>query len=102
LSARTDATRAGWGHFTARGGDSVASRRREACAPRAGEFRAVAHAREEGPPEFIWQALDVLGAERIDHGVRCLEDRRRVQRLEVDRIPLTVCPFSNVKLRDIY
>ncbi len=62
-------------------------------------FRAVAHAGEEGPPEYIWQALDVLGAERIDHGVRCLEDRRLVQRLEADRIPLTVCPFSNVKLR---
>jgi adenosine deaminase len=62
-------------------------------------FRAVAHAGEEGPPEYIWQALDVLGAERIDHGVRCVEDRRLVQRLEVDRIPLTVCPFSNVKLR---
>jgi adenosine deaminase len=62
-------------------------------------FRAVAHAGEEGPPEYIWQALDVLGVERIDHGVRCLEDRRLVQRLEADRIPLTVCPFSNVKLR---
>jgi adenosine deaminase len=62
-------------------------------------FRAVAHAGEEGPPDYIWQALDVLGAERIDHGVRCLEDRRLVQRLEADRVPLTVCPFSNVKLR---
>jgi adenosine deaminase len=62
-------------------------------------FRAVAHAGEEGPPEYIWQALDVLGAERVDHGVRCLEDRRLVQRLEADRIPLTVCPFSNVRLR---
>jgi adenine deaminase len=62
-------------------------------------FRAVAHAGEEGPPDYIWQALDVLGAERIDHGVRCLEDRRLLQRLEADRIPLTVCPFSNVKLR---
>ncbi len=62
-------------------------------------FRAVAHAGEEGPPEYIWQALDVLGAERIDHGVRCLEDRSLVRRLAADRIPLTVCPFSNVKLR---
>jgi adenosine deaminase len=62
-------------------------------------FRAVAHAGEEGPPEYIWQAIDVLGAERIDHGVRCLEDRRLVQRLDADRIPLTVCPFSNVRLR---
>jgi adenosine deaminase len=62
-------------------------------------FRVVAHAGEEGPPAYIWQALDVLGAERIDHGVRCLEDRRLVARLEADRIPLTVCPFSNVKLK---
>src|SRR5580700_5138735 len=62
-------------------------------------FRAVAHAGEEGPPEYIWQALDLLGAERIDHGVRCLEDRSLVHRLASDRIPLTVCPFSNVKLR---
>jgi adenine deaminase len=62
-------------------------------------FHAVAHAGEEGPPEYIWQALDELGAERIDHGVRCLEDRRLVQRLEADRTPLTVCPFSNVRLR---
>lgn len=62
-------------------------------------LRAVAHAGEEGPPEYIWQALDLLGAERIDHGVRCLEDRSLTRRLEADRIPLTVCPFSNVKLR---
>jgi adenine deaminase len=62
-------------------------------------LRAVAHAGEEGPPEYIWQALDLLGAERIDHGVRCLEDRALVRRLGADRIPLTVCPFSNVKLR---
>lgn len=62
-------------------------------------FRAVAHAGEEGPPEYIWQALDVLGVERIDHGVRCLEDSRLVQRLAADAIPLTVCPLSNVKLR---
>jgi adenosine deaminase len=62
-------------------------------------FRAVAHAGEEGPPEYIWQALDVLGAERIDHGVRCLEDRTLVHRLAFDRVPLTVCPFSNVRLR---
>ncbi len=62
-------------------------------------FRMVAHAGEEGPPEYIWEALDVLGVQRIDHGVRCLEDPRLVQRLAADRIPLTVCPLSNVKLR---
>jgi len=62
-------------------------------------FRAVAHAGEEGPPEYIRQALDDLGASRIDHGVRCLEDARLVDRLVAERVPLTVCPLSNVKLR---
>lgn len=66
---------------------------------RAEGFLAVAHAGEEGPPEYIWQALDVLGVSRVDHGVRCLEDPALVQRLVKDRIPLTVCPLSNVKLR---
>jgi adenosine deaminase len=59
----------------------------------------VVHAGEEGPPEYIWEALDVLEARRIDHGVRCLEDDRLVARLVEGQIPLTVCPFSNVKLR---
>lgn len=62
-------------------------------------FRAVAHAGEEGPPEYIWQALDVLKVERIDHGVRCVGDPTLVERLARDRMPLTVCPLSNVKLR---
>ncbi|MFB7493164.1 adenosine deaminase [Streptomyces sp. NPDC056161] len=62
-------------------------------------LRRVAHAGEEGPPEYIWQALDLLGAERIDHGVRCLEDPALVARLAAERIPLTVCPLSNVCLR---
>lgn len=62
-------------------------------------LRAVAHAGEEGPPDYIRQALDVLGVERIDHGVRCLEDPELVDRLVRERIPLTVCPFSNVRLR---
>lgn len=59
----------------------------------------VAHAGEEGPPAYIWSALDALKVERIDHGVRCVEDPALVQRLARDRIPLTVCPLSNVKLR---
>lgn len=59
----------------------------------------VAHAGEEGPPEYIWQALDKLGARRIDHGVRCLEDDRLVTYLVEHRVPLTVCPLSNVKLK---
>jgi adenosine deaminase len=58
----------------------------------------VAHAGEEGPPEYIWQTLDLLGAMRIDHGVRCMEDPALVERLRTDRVPLTICPLSNVKL----
>ena len=61
-------------------------------------LRIVAHAGEEGPPDYIWQALDVLKAERIDHGVRCLEDAALVRRLAAERVPLTVCPLSNLKL----
>jgi adenosine deaminase len=59
----------------------------------------VAHAGEEGPPEYIWQALDALKVSRIDHGVRCVEDPKLVERLREEQIPLTVCPLSNVKLR---
>ncbi|MBC7266129.1 MAG: adenosine deaminase [Coriobacteriia bacterium] len=59
----------------------------------------VAHAGEEGPPAYIAEALDVLGAERIDHGVRCLEDPALVDRLVRERVPLTVSPLSNVRLR---
>lgn len=62
-------------------------------------LRAVAHAGEEGPPEYVWGALDVLGVERVDHGVRSLEDADLVERLRRERIPLTVCPLSNVALR---
>jgi len=60
---------------------------------------AVAHAGEEGPPAYVWEALDILRARRIDHGVRSLEDERLVGRLVEEQIPLTVCPLSNVKLR---
>jgi adenosine deaminase len=59
----------------------------------------VAHAGEEGPPAYIREALDLLKVRRIDHGVRCLEDQELVARLARERIPLTVCPLSNVKLR---
>jgi adenosine deaminase len=62
-------------------------------------LRAVAHAGEEGPPAYIWGALDVLGAERIDHGVACEQDEALLERLVAERIPLTMCPLSNVKLR---
>ncbi|MEJ7687564.1 MAG: adenosine deaminase [Variovorax sp.] len=58
----------------------------------------VAHAGEEGPPEYVWSALDVLKVERIDHGVQSSKDPALMRRLAQDRIPLTVCPLSNLKL----
>ena len=61
-------------------------------------FLTVAHAGEEGPPEYIWQALDLLKIQRIDHGVRAIEDERLMQRIIDEQIPLTVCPLSNTKL----
>ena len=61
-------------------------------------FHLVAHAGEEGPPEYVWTALDVLKVERIDHGVQSSKDAALMQRLAKDRIPLTVCPLSNLKL----
>ncbi|MEA2010127.1 MAG: adenosine deaminase [Actinomycetota bacterium] len=66
---------------------------------RSAGLHAVAHAGEEGPPAYITGALDALGAERIDHGVRCDEDPALVERLVSEQIPLTMCPLSNVKLR---
>jgi adenosine deaminase len=66
---------------------------------RAEGFLTVAHAGEEGPPEYVWQALDVLHVARVDHGVRCIEDEELVERLVAEQVPLTVCPLSNVKLR---
>jgi adenosine deaminase len=64
-------------------------------------LRCVAHAGEEGPAEYVWETLDVLKAERIDHGIRAMEDPELVTRLREERIPLTVCPFSNVRLRAV-
>jgi adenosine deaminase len=71
----------------------VFSRAREAG------FFLTAHAGEEGPPSYVWEALDELGVARIDHGVRAIEDEPLVDRLARERIPLTVCPLSNVRLR---
>jgi adenosine deaminase len=70
---------------------------------RAGEagLRKIAHAGEEGPPSYIIEALDLLGVERVDHGIRCMEDPELVERLVADRVPLTVCPLSNVRLRAV-
>ena len=61
-------------------------------------FHIVAHAGEEGPPEYVYQALDILGVQRIDHGNRALEDEALTQRLVDERMPLTVCPLSNLRL----
>jgi adenosine deaminase len=66
---------------------------------RAEGFLPVAHAGEEGPAEYIWQALDVLHVRRIDHGEKCKDDDRLVERLVAEQIPLTICPLSNVRLR---
>ncbi len=63
------------------------------------EFITVAHAGEEGPPEYIWEALNILNVHRIDHGVQCLKDEKLVEILSKSQIPLTVCPLSNIKLR---
>jgi len=68
------------------------------AAARAAGLRAVAHAGEEGPPSYISGALDSLGVERIDHGVRCVEDDEILARLVAGAIPLTMCPLSNVEL----
>lgn len=65
---------------------------------RAEGYLAVAHAGEEGPPGYVWEALDLLKVSRIDHGVRAAEDPRLIERLVEEQIPLTVCPLSNIKL----
>ncbi len=62
-------------------------------------LRPVAHAGEEGPPAYISEALDLLAVERVDHGVRCVEDDAVVDRLVAEDMALTVCPLSNIKLR---
>ena len=64
-------------------------------------FFLSAHAGEEGPPSYVWEALDVLGVARIDHGNRSLEDETLVARLARDQVPLTMCPLSNLRLRVI-
>lgn len=61
-------------------------------------LKAVAHAGEEGPPAYVWEALDLLHVDRIDHGNRALEDDRLVARLAAEKMPLTVCPLSNLRL----
>ena len=62
-------------------------------------FITVAHAGEEGPPDYIWEALNLLNVKRIDHGVQCFRDKKLVEKLRSNQTPLTVCPLSNIKLR---
>ncbi|WP_104086831.1 adenosine deaminase [Arthrobacter sp. GMC3] len=64
-------------------------------------LRLVAHAGEEGSPSYVWDALDLLDVERIDHGIRSMEDPALVERLAREQVPLTVCPLSNVRLRAV-
>jgi adenosine deaminase len=66
---------------------------------RKSEYQVVAHAGEEGPADYVWEALRLLKSERIDHGVRSTDDPELVQYLVENRIPLTVCPLSNIKLK---
>ena len=80
------------GHPPAKFSEVFARARREG-------LPAVAHAGEEGPPSYIYEALDILKVRRVDHGVRCEEDSALLERLARERVPLTVCPLSNVKLK---
>src|SRR5579863_4261949 len=80
------------GHPPAKFSEVFARARREG-------LPAVAHAGEEGPPSYIYEALDILEVRRVDHGVRCEEDSALLERLARERVPLTVCPLSNVKLK---
>jgi adenosine deaminase len=96
-----DAPIAGIGLDSAEVGNPPAKFERLFARAREAGLRRVAHAGEEGPPSYIIEALEVLGAERIDHGIRCMEDPGLVERLVEDLTPLTVCPLSNVRLRAV-
>jgi adenosine deaminase len=96
-----DAPIAGIGLDSAEVGNPPAKFERLFARARGAGLRLIAHAGEEGPPEYIVQALDLLGVERIDHGIRCMEDPELVERLVADGVPLTVCPLSNVRLRAV-
>jgi len=84
---------------SAEAGNPPAKFERVFAAARAAGFLTVAHAGEEGPASYIRDAITLLGVARIDHGVRCVEDPELVRELVASRMPLTVCPLSNVKLR---
>ncbi len=96
-----DAPIAGIGLDSAELGNPPSKFKRLFARAEAAGLRRIAHAGEEGPASYIIEALDVLGAERIDHGIRCMEDPELVERLVRDLVPLTVCPLSNVRLRAV-
>jgi adenine deaminase len=89
---------AGVGLDSGEAGNPPAKFQRVFARARQAGLHVVAHAGEEGPPQYISQALDLLHAERIDHGVRAIEDAALMSRLAAERVPLTVCPLSNIRL----
>ena len=89
----------GFGLDSAERGNPPSKFRRVFARVRAQGFRVVAHAGEEGPAAYVAEALDLLGAQRIDHGIHAMDDEAVVQRLVDEAIVLTVCPLSNVRLR---
>lgn len=89
---------AGVGLDSSEVGHPPAKFQRVFAAAKAMGLKVVAHAGEEGPPEYVWEALDLLQVDRIDHGNRALEDERLVLRIVADGQTLTVCPLSNLKL----
>lgn len=96
-----DAPIAGIGLDSAEVGNPPAKFERLFARAKDAGLRRIAHAGEEGPPSYITDALDLLDAERIDHGIRCMEDPELVERLVQGLVPLTVCPLSNVRLRAV-
>jgi adenosine deaminase len=89
----------GVGLDSSEAGNPPSKFRRVFARAREAGFFLTAHAGEEGPPSYVWEALDLLGVARIDHGNRSLEDDVLVGRLAREQIPLTVCPLSNLRLR---
>ena len=96
-----DAPIAGIGLDSAEVGNPPAKFERLFARAKEAGLHRIAHAGEEGPPSYIIDALDLLDVERIDHGIRCMEDPELVERLVDERMPLTVCPLSNVRLRAV-
>ena len=96
-----DAPIAGIGLDSAEVGNPPAKFERLFARAKDAGLHRIAHAGEEGPPSYIIDALDILEVERIDHGIRCMEDPELVERLVDELMPLTVCPLSNVRLRAV-